>query len=126
MNAFVVAGNVQRFDIAEHFKHSNTVIWKQVANGQIGDVVYIYLGRPYSRLAYKCYIAEVNVDAKNVEYLSQYKGKRKPSYMRLELIKELPAGELDLIQLLDRGLKTVQCATKIDDGLKSYIEEVTK
>ena len=126
MNTFVVVGNVQRFDIVEHFKHCNTVIWKQMSKGQIGDEAYIYLGRPYSRLAYKCSIVEVNVNAENVEYLSPYEGKKKPSYMKLELIKELPSGELDLTHLLDKGLKTVQCATKIDDELKSYIDEVTK
>ena len=126
MKAFVVVGNVQRFDIVEHFKHSDTVIWKQVSKGQVGDEAYIYLGRPYSRLAYKCSIVELNVTAENVEYLSQYEGKRKPSYMKLELIKELPAGKLDLAELLDKGLKTVQCATKIDDELKTYIDEVIK
>lgn len=35
MNAFVVVGNIQRFDITKHFERNNTVIWKQVSNGQV-------------------------------------------------------------------------------------------
>ena len=126
MNAFVVVGNVHRFDIVKHFNCSNMVVWKQVSKGKIGDEVYIYIGRPLSRLVYKCRIVEINVNADNVEYVSTYEGKRKPSYMKLELMEELPAGGLDLVQLLDHGLKTVQCSTMIDEKLKSYIDEVIK
>lgn len=126
MNAFVVVGNIQRFDITKHFERNDTVIWKQVSNGQVGDEVYIYLGRPLSRLVYKCRIVQKDVNGDGVGYLSQYGEKKKPSYMKLELISELPSEGLALKQLLSKGLKTVQCATKMDAALKLYVEEVTK
>ena len=124
MNAFVVVGNLQWFDIIKHFKNNKTVIWKQVSKGKIGDEVYIYVGRPLSRLVYKCRIKHINVDAKDVNYLSPYVGRRNLSYMELELLRELPMEGLELQQLLVNGLKTVQCATMIADKLKSYIDEV--
>lgn len=126
MNAFVVVGNMKRFDIVNHFESNDSVIWKQVSKCEIGDEVYIYVGRPLSRIMYKCRIQKKDVDSEKVEYLLSYEGKRKPAYMELELVKTLSSDGLNLKQLLDHGLKTVQCSTMMDDGLKAYIEEVTK
>ena len=126
MNAFVVVGNLQRFDIVDYFKSNKTVIWKQVSKCETGDRVFIYVGRPLSRLVYECRITKKDVSIEGIHYLLPYAGKRKQPHMELELIRELPVEGLSLKTLLDKGLKTVQCSTRIDDELKKYIDKVIK
>ena len=126
MNAFIVVGNIRKFDIVDHFKKCNTVIWKQVSKCEIGDEVYVYVGQPLSRLIYKCRITRKNVDIEGIGYLSSLIGTRKKSFMELELIQELASGDLGLKALMKNGLKTVQCSTMANNDLRAYIDEVTK
>ena len=81
---------------------------------------YIYVGRPYSRLMYKCVVKEMNLEAVNCEYLSNQL-KEKQKYMHLEMT-DIIETHIGLNELITNGLKTVQCSTQASPELVDYIE----
>lgn len=126
MKEYIVCCNLQRFDLIKHFSTNNHVIWKQTKKCQIGEIVYIYVGRPYSRLYYKCVVKKNNMqDDNNQEtiYSNGIGKQRNSGFMELELVSVLAEEGMGLQSLLDNGLKTVQCTTEVDESLHNYIEK---
>lgn len=75
---------------------------------------------------YLCEIIETDIAAESVDsdyYRSQTATKRSKNkpYMKLKLLCELSGRGLSLSELLERGLKTVQCTTEASDELKNYL-----
>lgn len=126
MATYVISCNPSNFDICQHFQDNNEVVWRQTKNYKVGDVVYIYVGRPHSRLMYKCLVLDNDIieQETNIEFYQQnnsVRNKNKP-YMRIALQKKLPDNGLTLPCLLEHGLKTVQCATMVGSELQEYID----
>lgn len=121
MKEYVVSNNPNRLNLKDYFLKSETVLWKQISKADISDYVYIYVGRPEKRLMYKCIIEAIDLDITD-EIADFYK---KPTKcMMLRLVKKLPEKGLDLGNLLNNGLKTVQCATEVSDELHDYFVEI--
>jgi hypothetical protein len=104
-------------------------MWKQVKNCSVGDIVYVYVGRPYSKLFYKCLVTQADIILSDSEmqkhnYLRNENKDRK--YMTLEMKSTLNVEGLDLQSLFAHGLKTVQCSTEINESLESYIKRILK
>lgn len=121
MAVFVTSCNVQRFDILKHFEDEKQVYWKQITKCTVGDTIYIYVGRPYSRLMFKCEVIEKNLDGVECDYLTTSIGKP-TKYMRIGFLEKIHA-DIGLDDLLSNGLKTVQCAMLASPALVSYIEK---
>lgn len=121
MATYVTSCNVQRFDILQFFENEKQVYWKQISRCMNGDTVYIYVGRPHSRLMYKCLVLETNIDDVVCNYLAVNQNK-KSKFMKIELVEEIK-NHIGLDDLLTNGLKTVQCATQASPELVNYIEK---
>ena len=124
MNEFVISCNLNQFDLVQFFEKNNKIVWKQTKKCNIGDIVYIYVGRPYSRLFFKCSVVAANISTcppGNPFYENNTGRQKNPLFMELQLDKVLPECGLSLQQLLDNGLKTVQCSTQVSDELHRYI-----
>ena len=131
MKVLVTSCNPQKFDINAHFEQDKTILWRETKACCIGDVVYVYVGRPESYLKYKCKVVDANIPPEKID--SDYYSKQKQSsrtknkpYMRLVLIKELLRDGLALPDLLEHGLKTVQCTTEAGTELCDYLNEITE
>ena len=124
MNSYVLICNPNRYDIIKCFKESDEVVWKNNRHCEVGDTVYIYVGRPYSGLLYLCEVTEVNVALPADMTYVENDSKKKSTYMKLNKQKDLLSYGIKLPELLANGLKTVQCATIASDELKSYIDNV--
>ena len=126
MSEYVVSCNLQNFNLIKHFEEYKEVVCKQTKKCAVGDTVYIYVGRPFSRLYYICDV--IDVDLQSVPQGYYLDGKidhnAKRRYMRLRLSELLPESGLELINLQSHGLKTVQCATCVSDELHQYINRV--
>lgn len=44
LEKWIIPCNVKRFNVIEHFKNNDTVVWKNSFTIHAGDIVYIYLG----------------------------------------------------------------------------------
>lgn len=124
MSDYVISCNLDKFDLIKHFENSKTVIWKQTKPCKKGDYVYVYVGRPYSRLFYRCVVTQADIQ-QCPEESAFYKDKpgriKNPKYMELTVDKMLPELGLSLVELQKNGLKTVQCTTQVSNELRNYL-----
>ncbi len=129
MKTLIVTCTPDRFDIISHFSSCNEVVWRQTKSCQVGDLAYIYVGRPLSRIAYLCKVKATNIQGSEIslEYYQRQQAtsrNRNKPYMKLELLTELNYEGLALADLLNHGLKTVQCTTEASDELKKYLRSI--
>lgn len=127
MSEYVISCNLSQFDLIQHFCAHKTIIWKQTKPCKAGDIVYVYIGRPFSRLYYKCRVLVADIQdcpTDNPFYENNIGRQKNPRFMELQLDRVLPEHGLSLQELIDNGLKTVQCATQVSDELHRYISSV--
>ena len=80
VHEWVIPANPKYWDIISYFKGADIVEWKQNNSIQVGDIVYIYVGSPYSCILYKCVVVEkdvnssfdVNWKAMNIKLIKEY------------------------------------------------------
>ena len=92
VHEWVIPANPKYWDIIHYFHGADIVEWKQINNIQVGDIVYIYVGSPYSCILYKCVVLEKDIDSSfgmgwksmNIRLLREYDPKTYP----FELLKQ--------------------------------------
>ena len=126
MTQYITSCNLSNFDLLSCLSKSRIVYWKQNRNYLVDDIIFFYVGRPYSRLMYCFKVIETDIQSPPTlyeYYQQQEKGRYKNNpFVKLELMYELPEEGLRLKELMAHGLKTVQCTTKADDELLEYIK----
>lgn len=108
---FVISANVRNYDIINHFAENKTVLWKQPQKCNAGDIVYVYVGAPYSRICYKCVVEKVNCKESDDQerYYAITNANRKPvRVMELLLVEQYESSRLGHSYLREHGLRTVQ------------------
>lgn len=126
---WIIPCNTKFFDVTEHFKYQDTVVWKNAFTIHKGDTAYIYLGRPYGEIRYKCLVINDSVDEvlllKNTYAIPAKKSNnyfsKKEKYIQLKYEYEYPAGMLTLAKLKEHGLGQVQIQARTDRRLQQYI-----
>lgn len=129
---WIIPCNVKRFDIIEHFKNNETVVWKNSFTIHKGDIAYIYLGAPFGEIRYRCSVISDMVDEQTLQenrYAIQEKNSnnyfsKKIKYIQLKLDYEYPAGFFPLAKLKENGLGQVQIQARPDRNLKRYLEDM--
>lgn len=113
-NEWVIPANPIYWDVASCFNNSNIIEWKQPKNINIGDAVYIYVGKPYSCILYKCTVKE-----KDIEPMYPWANK----VMILELQKKYPEDKytFEIIKMYD--LKAIRGARRMPIKLINKIRE---
>ena len=129
---WIIPCNVKRFNIINHFKDTDTVVWKNSFTIREGDIAYIYLGAPFGEIRYRCSVISDTVDDETLEankYAIQEKKSnnyfsKKIKYIQLKLEQEYPAGLLPLAKLKEHGLGQVQIQARPDRNLSRYLEDI--
>ena len=113
---WIIPCNVRFFDLPSHFITNKTVVWKNAFTIKKDDIAYIYIGRPYGEIKYKCHVINDQVDEQllkeNSYAIPQKKShnyfSKKEKYIQLELVQEYPEGTFLLENLREHGLGQVQ------------------
>ncbi|MCI9434537.1 MAG: hypothetical protein HFI86_04635 [Bacilli bacterium] len=58
---WLIPANPKFYNVINCFNDVNTINWKQSSDIKIGDIVYLYVGAPYSAVFYKCEAIKVNI-----------------------------------------------------------------
>lgn len=127
---WIIPCNVKIFDVISHFKSNKRVVWKNSFTIHKGDIAYLYLGRPYGEIRYKCLVIDDSVseellnknayaipDKKSNNYFS-----KKEKYIQMEYISEFHEGLLTLEKLREYGLGQVQIQARTDRRLQQFID----
>lgn len=112
---WIVPANPKYYDLTNCFDENGITDWKQSSDIHVGDIVYIYLGSPFSSLIYKCKALEVNLP---YNYKDKYLDIKK--VMNLKLIKEYRQGEISFEKLNELGIKAIRGPRKVSKDISKH------
>lgn len=108
---WIISCNTNDYDIFKAFEECKAIFWhkqRALSKSEIGDIVYIYCGKPYGKIMFKCKITnfllkdEVPKDDekywKNGNKIRSYE-----EYMELQLLDKFDKKELSLDTLQEKG-----------------------
>ena len=134
MTKWLICANSKVYNCKESFNKNSYIDWVQMANYEIGDIVYIYQKfnnkNISNKIAYKTKVVKVDMKYINTTnddefWIIPISEKRKQTkYARLELIKCIDNEYFTLDKLRMNGLKNPpQKAMKIFGKLENYINQ---
>ena len=114
--SWIVPANPKYYDIVSAFNENNEIIWKQSSDINVGDIVYIYVAEPYSKVLYKTEATEVNIpyEYKDNNVSMKY-------VMKLKLIKDLNDKEYTFKYLNSLGIKAIRGPRKINKTISDKL-----
>lgn len=108
---WIISANSEIYDYQASFEKHSYIDWKQTANYEVGDIVYIYSIQPVGRVQYKTRVEKINMpfdeireDREFWKDIKKYHESKDGFYSRLQLIDFIDREELSLNYLLDNGL----------------------
>ena len=120
-NEWLVPANPSYYDIIGHFEKEDITTWKQSSDVLVGDIVYMYVGSPYSSLMYKCVALEVNIPC-------SYKDKNvsMSRLMKLKLLEKYDKDQYSLDELKKYGIKSVRGPRHVPKKLSNELNKKKK
>lgn len=114
MQKWLISADTQKWNHEALFAKDGFIYWRQYANYEIGDIVYIYAKKPVAKVMFKTVVDEESL------YLDGTDQK----YAKLRLKKQIDNEKLSLKHLNEYGLKIPpQKAFKFNGDLQEYIEK---
>lgn len=125
METWVITCNPKYYDVVGAFNALDSIHWKQSVDIKVGDIVYIYVGKPLGTIKYETKAMGVNLLSPTIddtEYVidgSNYENYGR--YMELKLVSKFEDYLLLYNLLKDNGLKSVQGPSRVSDQLEEFI-----
>ena len=130
---WIISANPNVYDVVSAFNQYDYIDWRQSANHEIGDIIYIYCSDFIKKIKYKCIVEDINIPWEQIndddEYWidkEEYKKSKARKYMRLCLQQQIESNDLTFQKLKENGLKgNIQGPMKLESkvDLLSYIEQ---
>ena len=129
MGNWMIAANGKIYDHAAAFQKWGFIDWRQRANYEVGDVVYIYCTRPYKRVMYKTKVINESMHADEIvddrEFwidINEFTKALNGRYARLKLVEQVDSDKLSLEYLKEHGLNGApQGPVKVKNELRRLI-----
>ncbi|QFG01295.1 HNH endonuclease (plasmid) [Psychrobacillus glaciei] len=109
---WMISANSKMYNFISAFDELSHVDWRQNANYQVGDIIYIYATKPYKRVMFKTEVKQVNLspnevidDKKYWVNIDEYDKSLEGKYTRLKLLDYVNSEALTLERLREQGLK---------------------
>lgn len=115
MNYWIRAYDNKKYDVARAVRERGFVDWPQRNHFEKGDIVFLYVTAPKSRLCFAMEVTETNLDWTQSPEDSAYflsrehydhwlRTRRNFHYVRYQLVKELTSPYLTFRLLMEHGL----------------------
>ena len=130
MQKWIISANGNYFDHGKAFQKKGYIDWKQTRNFSVGDIVYIYVTKPESKIRYKTVVTAINMKHDEIDDFSEYwikKGcnKIEKRYFRLSLIEKYDSLKLGFECLKNYGMEYVpQSPCRVKEKLEEYLNKV--
>ena len=130
MTEWITSGNLKYYNFVDAFHDLKKVDWRQYANYEVGDIVYIYSSGDEQIIRFKCRANKVNIkeieidDSKyNVEgkYYEPY-----DRYVELEMLEEYESNLYSRLALEKIGFRVPQKAVTVKPEIKEYLVDCYK
>ena len=126
---WLISCNRKYYDIESAFEDLSVLDWKQAAKDiQIGDIVYIYVGKPVSAIKYKCIVNKIGLKSIEIDdnkyVINGAAFENYGRYMELQLVRKY-ADELKLPNLRNHGLVgNIQGPRRAVDEVSEFINSI--
>lgn len=130
MTEWIIPCNLKYYDVKGAFSKFKAIDRKQSAkNICVGDIVYIYVGKPISAIKYKCRVNKTNLSKVEIDdsefVINGENYENYGNHMELELIREYADTELTRDMLVENGLKgNIQGPRRVDVLIRESINKV--
>ncbi len=115
---WLVPANPKFYDVIHCFDETDTITWKQSTNIVEGDIIYLYVGKPYSAILYQCEVIEAHIP-----YFYQDQNLSIKEVMKIKLLKRYHPQEFTLERLGHYGINTIRGPRSIT---KKLSQELTR
>ena len=129
---WIIPANSKIYDYEKAFSTYEQIDWKQSANYQVGDTIYVYATMPVKKILYKTKVVEVDLGPsesyRNTDDWIDKNGFDKfieiERFVRIEIEDHVDKEALSLDALLSNGLNGApQGPLKVNETLSSYINK---
>lgn len=130
MTEWIIPCNLKYYDVKGAFSKFKAIDWKKSAkNICVGDIVYIYVGKPISAIKYKCRVNKTNLSKVEIDdsefVINGENYENYGNHMELELIREYAGTELTRDMLVENWLKgNIQGPRRVDVLIQESINKV--
>lgn len=132
MDTWIFIANPKRFRMNDYLADYGFVEYLQKNKVEVGDVVYLYMTAPYSRIEYKLYVERMNIPLKESVDDSAYSLRKHPLedkptdlVVRLRLLERVIDPGLNLSCLYEHGLTgSMQTNKRANKELVEYITKI--
>ena len=130
MTEWIIPCNLKYYDVKGAISKFKAIDWKKSAkNICVGDIVYIYVGKPISAIKYKCRVNKTNLSKVEIDdsefVINGENYENYGNHMELELIREYAGTELTRDMLVENGLKgNIQGPRRVDVLIQESINKV--
>lgn len=129
---WMISAKKSRYDHASAFAKFGFIDWRQNLKYEVGDVVYIYYGKPTKKVMYKCIVEKCNMNhterVNDKEFwvdVSDFENRHLYKHARLKLICQADNEHLCLSTLQNEGLikNAPQKGQKVSEELRAYLDK---
>lgn len=124
---WIISCNPSYYDLVGAFNKFKEIEWKQSVNINVGDIVYIYVGKPFKEIKYRCIAKKVDLNSAgriddselmldNINYNNYER------YMNLSILIKYENQQYPLSKIKEQGLKSVQGSSRVTKELHNYIK----
>ena len=130
MTEWITSGNLKYYNFVDAFHDLKRVDWRQYANYEVGDIVYIYSSGNEQMIRFKCKvnktdIKELEIDDRKYNVEGKY-DEPYDRYVELEMVEEYESDLYSRLVLEKYGFRAPQGAIKVKPEIKEYLDIVTE
>ena len=119
--AWLIPAAPARYDVAAGFAGGRTIWWHQHTDVVAGDEVYIYYGRPYSAIMFRCQVLVASAPPERTGYDPSELNPNHTRYMELALLESYPPDRFPLPFLKAHGGSVCRSARRMPEELLAAI-----
>lgn len=127
---WITSGNLKYYNFVDAFHDLRKVDWRQYANYEEGDIVYIYSSGNEQMIRFKCKVNKADIKELEIDdHKYNVEGKYDEPYDRyaeLEMVEEYESDLYSRLVLEKYGFRAPQGAIKAKPEIKEYLDIVTK
>ena len=115
---WLVPSNPKYYDVVRAFEEEEVILWKQGNDRmQVGDIVYLYVGAPYSAILYRCEILETDIP-----YYGREEHVNIRKMIRIRRLRVYPKDRWTLQEMKKYDVVSVRCARSCPPKLADACE----
>lgn len=111
MNTWIIPANTKYYDVLRAYATHDEIDWRLTSTPEVGDIVYIYLAKPFQCVKFKTKVVGNNIpysdSIKDEEFYTNKAGAQPDGrlYTRLALVEKYPDDKITRDFLLQHGVK---------------------